>query len=96
MKFLVPFDRLTEEDRRRVGGKAWVLSRLAREGFSVPRGAVLPVEAYRAYVGPTGLRERILLELNRKPFESMRWEEMWDAALRIRSLFLKKIGRAHV
>ena len=89
MKFLVPFDRLTEEDRRRVGGKAWALSRLAREGFSVPRGAVLPVEAYRAYVGPTGLRERILLELNRKPFESMRWEEMWDAALRIRSLFLK-------
>ncbi len=31
----------------------------------------------------------ILMELNRKPFASMRWEEMWDAALRIRNLFLK-------
>lgn len=89
MKFWVAFESLEETDRPRVGGKAWALSRLAREGFSVPRGAVVPVEAYRAYVGPTGLRERILLELNRKPFESMRWEEMWDAALRIRNLFLK-------
>lgn len=89
MSLLIPFESLSEEDRPRVGGKAWALSRLAREGFSVPRGAVVPVEAYRAYVGPTGLRERILLELNRKPFESMRWEEMWDAALRIRNLFLK-------
>jgi phosphohistidine swiveling domain-containing protein len=89
MKVWIAFESLEETDRPRVGGKAWALSRLAREGFSVPRGAVVPVEAYRAYVGPTGLRERILLELNRKPFESMRWEEMWDAALRIRNLFLK-------
>jgi pyruvate,water dikinase len=85
---LLPFEALAEPDRQRVGGKAWALSRLAREGFLVPRGAVVPVEAYHAYVGPTGLRERILLELNRKPFESMRWEEMWDAALRIRNTFL--------
>jgi len=89
MSVLLAFEALEELDRPRVGGKAWALSRLAREGFSVPRGAVVPVEAYRAYVGPTGLRERILLELNRKPFESMRWEEMWDASLRIRNLFLK-------
>lgn len=89
MNLLIPFDRLSEEDRPRAGGKAWALSRLGREGFPVPRGAVVPVEAYRAYVGPTGLRERILLELNRKPFEAMRWEEMWDAALRIRNFFLK-------
>jgi phosphohistidine swiveling domain-containing protein len=89
VSLLIPFERLSEEDRPRVGGKAWALSRLARAGFSVPSGVVVPVEGYQAYVGPTGLRERILLELNRKPFESMRWEEMWDAALRIRNLFLK-------
>ena len=29
-------------------------------------------------------------ELGRKPLESMRWEEVWDAALRIRTNFLKK------
>ena len=28
------------------------------------------------------------MELGRKPFESMRWEEVWDTALRIRSAFL--------
>ena len=28
------------------------------------------------------------MELGRKPFESMRWEEIWDVALRIRSAFL--------
>lgn len=89
MSVLLPFESLSAEDRPRVGGKAWALSRLAREGFFVPRGAVVPVEAYREYVGKTGLGERILLELNRKPFEAMRWEEMWDAALRIRNLFLK-------
>ncbi len=89
MKILLSFESLTETDRPRVGGKAWALSRLARGGFLVPGGAVVPVGAYQAYVRSTGLGERILLELNRKPFESMRWEEMWDAALRIRSLFLK-------
>jgi pyruvate,water dikinase len=29
------------------------------------------------------------MELHRKPFEEMRWEEVWDTALRIRNLFLK-------
>jgi pyruvate,water dikinase len=29
------------------------------------------------------------MELQRKPLESMRWEELWDAALRIRSTFLR-------
>ncbi len=31
---------------------------------------------------------RILAELDRKDFADMRWEELWDTALRIRSLFL--------
>jgi pyruvate,water dikinase len=30
------------------------------------------------------------MELGRKPLESMRWEEIWDAALRIRSAFLAR------
>ena len=29
------------------------------------------------------------MELGRKPMDTMRWEELWDAALRIRSAFLK-------
>jgi pyruvate,water dikinase len=29
------------------------------------------------------------MELGRKPLDAMRWEELWDAALRIRSAFLR-------
>ena len=42
----------------------------------------------RRTIEATGLRARILFELDRKDFADMRWEELWDAALRIRSLFL--------
>jgi pyruvate,water dikinase len=47
------------------------------------------VEAYDEYVTSTGLRERVMMELSRKSFGEMRWEEMWDASLRIRNMFLK-------
>ena len=36
------------------------------------------------------MRERILLELHRKDFKEMRWEEIWDCATRIRNMFLTK------
>jgi pyruvate,water dikinase len=29
------------------------------------------------------------MEIYRKPFEEMRWEEIWDTALRIRNMFIK-------
>jgi pyruvate,water dikinase len=45
------------------------------------------VEAYHRYLETTGLGARILMEFNRKDFAEVRWEEMWDAALRIRNLF---------
>jgi pyruvate,water dikinase len=32
--------------------------------------------------------ERISLELSRKDFRDMRWEELWDSSLRIRGMFL--------
>jgi pyruvate,water dikinase len=38
-------------------------------------------------VDRTGLRGRILIEFSRKRLEQMRWEEMWDASLRIRHMF---------
>ena len=47
--------------------------------LNVPNAVCLSTEAFRACVASTGLRERILLEFNRKNFHEMRWEEMWDA-----------------
>jgi len=63
---------------------------MAREGFKIPDTLFLTVDAYHAFVNASGLRERILLELNRKRFKDMRWEEIWDCATRIRNIFLKK------
>jgi len=88
MSLLIPLDHITPALLPQIGGKAFVLAQLAQQGFRVPRAASLPIAAYNAYVDATGLRERILMELNRKDFQDMRWEEIWDAALRIRNMFL--------
>jgi rifampicin phosphotransferase len=76
------------EDRPRVGGKGFALSILTRGGLRVPPALCIPPEAYLEFISATGVRETILLELGRKAFEDMRWEEIWDTSLRIRNAFL--------
>jgi phosphoenolpyruvate synthase/pyruvate phosphate dikinase len=76
------------EDRPRVGGKGFALAVMARGGLRVPPALCISPEAYLEFVGNTGVRETILLELGRKSFEDMRWEEIWDTSLRIRNGFL--------
>lgn len=71
-----------------VGGKGAALARMVTAGIPVPPGVCLSTAAYDAYVSETGLRGRILYELSRKSFADMRWEELWDAALRVRNMFL--------
>lgn len=71
-----------------VGGKAWCLARISEQGISIPKTWCVPCEVYENYITRTRLRDRIFLEINRKPFEQMRWEEIWDIALRIRNQFL--------
>ena len=88
MKKFIPLQKIARKDKPRVGGKAYSLARLIGEGVQVPEGICLPVEFYNRYVSETGIRGKIFLELGRKDFEDMRWEEIWDAALRIRNMFL--------
>ncbi len=88
MSLILPFEGITEADRPRVGGKAYSLSVMAGTGAKVPPGVCVAVDAYRQYVRLTGLAERIRLELSRKNFTEMRWEEIWDASLRIRNMFI--------
>ncbi|MFP4307838.1 MAG: PEP/pyruvate-binding domain-containing protein [Desulfococcaceae bacterium] len=88
MSRIVAPDRLTSEDRARFGGKSVALSRLAAEGIPVPESRCLSADLYDAYVDATGLRDRIALILGRKSLDDMRREEVWDAALRVRHLFL--------
>ena len=72
-----------------VGGKAARLGSLIQAGFRVPRGFCITTSAYELFVSEAGLSGQIAMELGRKPLDAMRWEELWDAALRIRSAFLR-------
>lgn len=98
MTLVLPLKTIRDEDRERVGGKAFSLARMAMSGMKVPDTLCVTTDAYMRFVKESGLRERILMEINRKPFKDMRWEEMWDASLRIRNMFLntplsKELGR---
>jgi len=89
MTLVLPLSRVDAARRPEVGGKGFALAHMERAGIPVPETVCISTRAYDAYVSATGLRERIMLELNRKDFAEMRWEELWDASLRIRNLFLR-------
>jgi phosphohistidine swiveling domain-containing protein len=72
-----------------VGGKAASLGSLIQAGFRVPRGFCITTRAYEQFIAEAGLSRHVAMELGRKPLDAMRWEELWDAALRIRSTFLQ-------
>ena len=91
MNWILSAEEIKSGDRHRVGGKGYALSLLAKNGFRIPRTVCITSDAYQEYVLRTGLRERILLELHRKDFKEMRWEEIWDCATRIRNMFLSKM-----
>jgi phosphoenolpyruvate synthase/pyruvate phosphate dikinase len=90
MNWILPPEEIDSKDRHRVGGKGYALSLLVKGGFKIPRTVCITSDVYQEFVLKTGLRERILLELHRKDFKSMRWEEIWDCATRIRNMFLTK------
>ncbi len=89
MKMIIPLAEITAEDRPLTGGKAWALSRLLQEGINVPEGICITSEVYSLFMAQTGLGDIVQLELNRKSFDEMRWEEIWDVSLRIRNHFLR-------
>jgi pyruvate,water dikinase len=89
MNLTLPLHKVNEPDRRRVGGKGFALAMMARESLTVPEAICITTEAYHQYMRSTGLRDNLVMVLYRKAFKDMRWEEIWDTALRIRNLFLK-------
>ena len=86
---VVPLSDARALGNRRVGGKAAKLSDLIALDYPVPRGFCITTEAYRRFVQKGALNDLIAMELGRKPLSSMRWEEIWDSALRIRAAFIK-------
>jgi len=74
--------------KQETGTKAFHMARLQENGFSIPRTWCIPTPVYEAYLADTGIQDRIGIEINRKAFDRMRWEEIWDVSLRIRNFFL--------
>jgi len=87
MNVILALDAVGPQHRKLVGGKGYSLAMLQRNGFQVPRTWCITTAAYSYFVAKTGIKPRLLMELNRKKFKDLRWEELWDTALRIRSLF---------
>ena len=88
MNWIIPLEGMPEQPLRTIGGKGSALAFLAKNDFNIPKTLCVTTDSYDHFVTHTGLRERILMELNRKDFNEMRWEEIWDASLRIRNMFL--------
>ncbi len=85
---LLDIEGILAAGRQQTGTKAFHMAMLKENGLTVPRTWCVPASVYEGYLADTGLRDRIMVELNRKAFERMRWEEIWDVALRIRNFFL--------
>ena len=88
LPLLIPLDAPERCDEEIVGGKAAKLAQLAGAGYRVPKGFCLTTHAYERYLEDAEISAAIRMELGRKSMEDMRWEEIWDAALRIRATFL--------
>jgi phosphohistidine swiveling domain-containing protein len=85
--WVIPLAKAALVDEQRIGGKAAQLARLHATGFQVVPGFCITVAAYEQFLQANQLPRTIQMELGRKPFEELRWEELWDAALRIRNRF---------
>jgi phosphohistidine swiveling domain-containing protein len=94
--FLISLEDAFDYPSQLLGNKTRNLSLCIRKGFRVPGGFALSTECYLTFINANKLQDAIDFELYRKSFQSMRWEEIWDAAFRIRSSFVKGIVPAEI
>ena len=87
-RWVIPLSECATVGEEFVGGKARTLGGLLRDGWRVPPGVVVSTLAYDRFQREGDLERRVRMELGRKPMDGMRWEELWDAALRLRHTFL--------
>ena len=89
MKLIYHLSQIKMSDQKLVGGKASALAIMAQEKLPVPKTICISTNAYNIFMDETGLRAQVLMEYHRKPFDQMRWEEMWDCSLRIQNMFAR-------
>ena len=95
-QWVVPLSEAANCPEELIGGKAAKLARAQSAGLVVPGGFCVTTIAYEEFIDGSGLAKSVAMELGRKPLESMRWEEIWDTALRIRSEFLRTDIPEHI
>lgn len=88
VRLIIPLEEISGEADG-VGGKASHLAALMRAGYRVPAGFCVTTRAYEEFAAAGNLTRIVKMELGRKSLAAMRWEEIWDAALRIRTAFLR-------
>ncbi len=86
---ILPLAAETARQEQLAGGKAAKLAALAAAGHRIPAGFCITTAAYQRFLAHNRLTRPIDMELGRKSLATMRWEEIWDAALRIRTAFLR-------
>jgi len=91
IEYAIPVVDAHQYPVNKVGGKSKNISLCFRENFRVPEGFAITTDSYFAYLRTNKLAEAIDKELVRKNPDEMRWEEIWDSALRIRHAFSKGI-----
>jgi len=87
--YIIPLPEVLKYSKELVGNKARNLSICINKGYKVPHGFCISASGYQDFIHSNDLKQRIDLELHRKDLKELRWEEIWDVSLRIRSLFLK-------
>ena len=88
MKRFLQIHEFLDAGKGQVGGKAYCLAKISTLGIRIPKTFCIPCQVFEDYLTQTHLGDRVFYEINRKPLEQMRWEEIWDTALRIRNYFL--------
>ena len=91
INYTIPISTAHESPVKYVGGKTRNSSVCSREGFRIPQGFAIKTDAYLEFIKDNKIDKIIGLELARKNDQDMRWEEVWDSALRIRLAFTRGI-----
>ena len=87
--FTLKLSQIDDTRKHLVGGKALAVAKMSSNKLKVPKSLCITTDTFEAFLEHEGLRSQILMEYYKKRFEDMRWEEIWDLALRIKNMFLK-------
>jgi pyruvate, water dikinase len=82
IRYIVPFDRASEADRPRMGGKCASLARMIAAGVNVPGGFAVTTDAYLAHLESGQLREGIETLLRSIDIDDVDDEEKKSAEIR--------------